>query len=38
MDQWVDLDAGDADDPLMASEYVVDIVKYMGELEVSSFI
>jgi G2/mitotic-specific cyclin 2 len=34
-DQWYDIDAEDADDPLMASEYVIDIVKYMRELEVS---
>jgi hypothetical protein len=34
-DQWEDLDAEDADDPLMVSEYVIDIVKYMKELEVS---
>jgi hypothetical protein len=34
-DQWYDIDTEDADDPLMASEYVVDIVKYMRVLEVS---
>lgn len=31
---WDDLDAEDADDPLMVSEYVQDIVKYMKQLEV----
>jgi len=33
-DEWDDLDAEDADDPLMVSEYVVEIFKYMKELEV----
>ena len=33
-DQWVDLDADDADDPLMASEYVIDIFNYLKEVEV----
>jgi G2/mitotic-specific cyclin 2 len=33
--EWDDLDAGDDDDPLMVSEYVSDIVKYLKELEVS---
>jgi hypothetical protein len=33
-DQWVDLDAEDADDPLMVSEYVVDIFRYMKDIEV----
>lgn len=33
-DEWNDLDAEDADDPLMVSEYVVDIFKYMKEIEV----
>lgn len=32
---WQDLDAGDCDDPLMVSEYVTEIFKYMQELEVS---
>lgn len=31
---WDDLDAEDADDPLMVSEYVVDIFKYMKSVEV----
>ena len=33
---WVDLDAGDEEDPLMVAEYVVEIHDYMKELEVSS--
>jgi G2/mitotic-specific cyclin 1/2 len=33
-DEWDDLDAEDADDPLMVSEYVVEIFKYMKEIEV----
>ncbi|OSD08765.1 hypothetical protein PYCCODRAFT_1462954 [Trametes coccinea BRFM310] len=32
-DQWVDLDAEDADDPLMVSEYVVEIFQYLKEVE-----
>ncbi len=32
---WIDLDAQDADDPLMVSEYVVEVCKYMKEIEVS---
>ncbi|KAI8986694.1 cyclin-like protein [Trametes punicea] len=32
-DQWVDLDAEDADDPLMVSEYVVEIFEYLKEVE-----
>ncbi|CDO75435.1 hypothetical protein BN946_scf184693.g4 [Trametes cinnabarina] len=32
-DQWVDLDAEDADDPLMVSEYVVEIFAYLKEVE-----
>lgn len=35
-DEWDDLDAEDADDPLMVSEYVVEIFKYMKEMEVYS--
>lgn len=31
---WIDLDAEDADDPLMVSEYVVDIFNYLKEVEV----
>jgi G2/mitotic-specific cyclin 1/2 len=33
-DEWDDLDAEDADDPLMVSEYVVEIFHYMKEIEV----
>lgn len=32
---WEDLDADDADDPLMVSEYVNDIFNYLKEVEVS---
>ncbi|KII91187.1 hypothetical protein PLICRDRAFT_51362 [Plicaturopsis crispa FD-325 SS-3] len=32
-DEWDDLDAEDADDPLMVSEYVVEIFEYMKEVE-----
>ena len=31
---WDDLDAGDAEDPLMVPTYVVEIMEYMRELEV----
>lgn len=31
---WDDLDADDWDDPLMVSEYVVDVCKYLKEIEV----
>ena len=34
-DQWDDLDAEDADDPLMVSEYVHEIFAYLKEVEVS---
>ena len=34
-DQWVDLDAEDGDDPLMVSEYVVEIFEYLKQVEVS---
>jgi G2/mitotic-specific cyclin 1/2 len=34
-DQWDDLDAEDADDPLMVSEYVDEIFAYLKEVEVS---
>lgn len=34
-DQWDDLDAEDADDPLMVSEYVSEIFAYLKEVEVS---
>lgn len=33
--QWDDLDAEDADDPLMVSEYVNEIFVYLKEVEVS---
>ncbi len=33
-DEWDNLDAEDADDRLMVSEYVVEIFKYMKEVEV----
>lgn len=32
---WEDLDIGDEEDPLMVTEYVVEIHEYMKELEVS---
>ncbi|CAL1708915.1 unnamed protein product [Somion occarium] len=32
-DQWQDLDAEDADDPLMVSEYVVEIFEYLKGIE-----
>ncbi|OBZ77405.1 G2/mitotic-specific cyclin cdc13 [Grifola frondosa] len=32
-DEWDDLDADDADDPLMVSEYVTDIFEYLKEVE-----
>ncbi|RPD57012.1 hypothetical protein L226DRAFT_547172 [Lentinus tigrinus ALCF2SS1-7] len=32
-DKWDDLDAEDADDPLMVSEYVVEIFEYLKEVE-----
>ncbi|THH00053.1 hypothetical protein EW026_g2423 [Hermanssonia centrifuga] len=32
-DDWEDLDAEDADDPLMVSEYVVEIFEYLKEVE-----
>lgn len=35
-DQWDDLDADDGDDPLMVSEYVLEIFDYLKEVEVSS--
>jgi G2/mitotic-specific cyclin 2 len=35
--EWEDLDAVDVMDPLMVSEYVVEIFDYMRELEVSPF-
>jgi hypothetical protein len=37
-DQWDDLDAEDADDPLMVSEYVHEIFAYLKEVEVSEFL
>lgn len=33
---WDDLDAEDGDDPLMVSEYVVEIFQYMKQLELST--
>ena len=33
-DLWDDLDAEDADDPLMVNEYVVEIFEYLKEVEV----
>ncbi|RXW17651.1 hypothetical protein EST38_g8204 [Candolleomyces aberdarensis] len=33
---WDDLDAEDGDDPLMVSEYVVEIFQYMRQLEVKT--
>lgn len=33
-DEWDDLDAEDSEDPLMVSEYVVEIFKYMKQTEV----
>jgi G2/mitotic-specific cyclin 1/2 len=33
-EEWDDLDAGDSEDLLMVSEYVVDIFKYMRQTEV----
>ena len=33
-DEWDDLDAEDSEDPLMDSEYVVDIFKYLKQTEV----
>lgn len=35
---WDDLDAEDAGDPLMVSEYVVEIIKYMRSIEVCTVI
>ena len=35
---WDDLDAADANDPLMVSDYVVEIFNYLRELEVISYI
>ncbi|KAH3668459.1 hypothetical protein OGAPHI_002213 [Ogataea philodendri] len=34
--KWDDLDADDADDPLMVSEYVNDIFEYLHELEIKT--
>lgn len=36
-EDWDDLDAEDKDDPLMVSEYVVDIFNYLKEVEVSHY-
>ncbi|KAF1930873.1 G2/mitotic-specific cyclin CYB1 [Didymella exigua CBS 183.55] len=35
-DDFVDLDKEDVDDPLMVSEYVVEIFEYLKELEIST--
>lgn len=35
-DDWEDLDADDADDPLMVSEYVVEIFHYMKQIELTT--
>ena len=35
-DDYVDLDKEDVDDPLMVSEYVVEIFEYLKELEIST--
>jgi hypothetical protein len=35
-DEWDDLDAEDGDDPLMVSEYVIEILDYMKSVEVSA--
>jgi hypothetical protein len=35
-DEWEDLDADDGDDPLMVSEYVIEILDYMRSVEVSA--
>jgi hypothetical protein len=37
-DGWVDLDKDDVDDPLMVSEYVIDIFEYLKEVEVCDII
>ncbi|KAJ7072683.1 putative g2/mitotic-specific cyclin cdc13 [Mycena amicta] len=34
-DDWIDLDAGDHDDPIMASEYVVEIQEYLRQSELT---
>ncbi|BGO94898.1 G2/mitotic-specific cyclin [Rhodotorula toruloides] len=34
--KWVDLDAGDEEDPLMVSTYVVEIYEYLRELELTT--
>ena len=36
-DEWDDLDAEDSKDPLMVSEYVVDIFKYLKPDRGSSY-
>lgn len=35
-DDWDDLDADDADDPLMVNEYVVEIFQYMKQIELTT--
>ncbi|KAJ7255090.1 cyclin-like protein [Mycena haematopus] len=34
--EWEDLDAADHDDPMMASEYVADIQRYLKEVELTT--
>ncbi|KAG6885565.1 hypothetical protein C0993_012808 [Termitomyces sp. T159_Od127] len=34
--QWDDLDADDADDPLMVSDYVVEIFNYLKQIEITT--
>ncbi|KAG6811023.1 hypothetical protein H0H92_009326 [Tricholoma furcatifolium] len=34
--EWADLDAADADDPVMVSEYVVEIIDYMRQAEIAT--
>jgi hypothetical protein len=36
VEDWSDLDAEDRDDPLMVSEYVVEIFEYLKELEITT--
>ncbi|KAJ8110303.1 hypothetical protein OPT61_g6828 [Boeremia exigua] len=35
-EDWLDLDKEDVDDPLMVSEYVVEIFEYLKELEIAT--
>jgi hypothetical protein len=36
VENWLDLDKEDVDDPLMVSEYVVEIFEYLKELEIAT--